>query len=412
MRSLETQCVISGGGPAGLMTGYLLARQGVDVIVLEKHADFLRDFRGDTVHPSTLELFHELGLLDGLLTRPHQKIHQASVTVSGQGFKVADFGQLSTHCKYIAMMPQWDFLDCLADAAHTYPNFRLLQLTKAEDLIVHEGKIVGVRASDKDGSFVIHADLTVGADGRDSTLRDASGLKVEDLGAPIDVFWMRLPRTPTKTIEPLAQVGSGGFLVQLNRGDYWQCALPFQKGAADIIRAEGIEAFRHRISAIAPELSKATLALTSWDQVKLLTVQVNRLTTWWRDGFLCIGDAAHAMSPVGGVGINLAIQDAVATARLLGPSLLTRTVGPKHLAQVQKRRAWPANMTQKAQVVAHKFILVPALNTKSPPNPPFVVKLLNKFSVLRGIPARAVGIGLRPEHWRESRHGDSTSSQI
>lgn len=401
MRLLKAQCVIAGGGPAGLMTGYLLARQGVDVIVLEKHADFLRDFRGDTVHPSTLELFHELGLLDELLTRPHQKIRQASVAISGQSFNIADFGQLSTHCKYIAMMPQWDFLDCLAGAARKYPNFRLFQSVEAEGLIKHDGKINGVGASDKDGSLTIHADLTIAADGRDSTLRDASGLKTEDLGAPIDVFWMRLPRTSTTEIESLGQVGSGGFLVQLNRGDYWQCALPFPKGDADVIRAEGIEAFRQRVSGIAPGLSEATLALKSWDQVKLLTVQVNRLTTWWRDGFLCIGDAAHAMSPVGGVGINLAIQDAVATARLLGPSLLTRSTGAARLAQVQKRRAWPANMTQKAQVIAHKFILIPALNTKSQPRPPLVVKLLDKFSVLRGIPARAVGIGLRPEHWRD-----------
>lgn len=403
MRLLNAQCVIAGGGPAGLMTGYLLARQGVKVIVLEKHADFLRDFRGDTVHPSTLELFHELGLLDELLTRPHQKIRQASVTISGRSFIIADFGKLPTHCKYIAMMPQWDFLDCLADAAREYPNFRLLQSVKAEGLIEQDGKIIGVSASDKDGPLTINADLTIAADGRDSTLRDASGLETEDLGAPIDVFWMRLPRTPTMEIESLGQIGSGGFLVQLNRGDYWQCALPFPKGDADVIRAEGIEAFRQRISGLAPGLSEAVLALTSWDQVKLLTVQVNRLTRWWRDGFLCIGDAAHAMSPVGGVGINLAIQDAVAAARLLGPSLLTRSTGAAHLAQVQKRRAWPANMTQKAQVMAHKFILIPALNTKSPPRPPFAVKLLDSFSILRGIPARAVGIGLRPEHWRDMR---------
>ncbi|WP_138933066.1 FAD-dependent oxidoreductase [Roseovarius arcticus] len=408
MRSLETQCVISGGGPAGMMAGYLLARQGVDVIVLEKHADFLRDFRGDTVHPSTLELFHELGLLTGLLTRSYQKIRQVSVTVAGQGFNIADFGRLSTQCKYIAMMPQWDFLDYLAGAARKYPGFKLLQSTKAEDLIYCEGQIVGVRASDKEGSFAIHADLTIGADGRDSTLRNASGLEVKDLGAPIDVFWMRLPRKPTKAPESLGQIGSGGFLVQINRGDYWQCALPFPKGAADVIRAEGLQAFRQRISAIAPELAEATLALTSWDQVKLLTVQVNRLTKWWRDGFLCIGDAAHAMSPVGGVGINLAIQDAVATARLLGPSLLTRSVGPKGLSQVQKRRAWPAKVTQKAQVMAHRFILEPALNTKSPPRPPFFLKLLDKFSVLRGLPARAIGIGLRPEHWREPPHSNSS----
>jgi len=401
MRQLNTQCVVVGGGPAGLMTGYLLARQGVDVIVLEKHADFLRDFRGDTVHPSTLELFHELGLLDELLARPHQKLRQASVTISGQDYKVADFGRLSTKCKYIAMMPQWDFLDCLAKAAQKYPNFKLLQSTKAEGLIEDGGKVIGVNASDKNGPFAVYGDLMIAADGRSSIMRDASGLKVEDIGAPIDVYWMRLPRTPTTEMESLGKFDKDGLLVQINRGDYWQCALPFQKGAADIIRAEGLEAFHQRISTIAPDLAEASKTLTSWEQVKLLTVQVNRLTTWWRDGFLCIGDAAHAMSPVGGVGINLAIQDAVATARLLGPHLLTGTTEEKHLSQVQKRRAWPANMTQKAQVMAHKFILVPALNMKSSPKPPLVIKLLDKFPLLSGLPARAIGVGLRPEHWRE-----------
>lgn len=402
MRALDAQCVVAGGGPAGLMTGYLLARHGVDVIVLEKHADFLRDFRGDTVHPSTLELFHELGLLNELLSRPHQKTRQASVTISGQRFEIADFGRLSTKCKYIAMMPQWDFLDCLADAARALPTFRLLQSTKADDLVERDGKIVGVRASDKDGAFTINADLTIAADGRDSTLRAASGLTVKDLGAPIDVFWMRLPRTPSPDVESLGRVGPGGFLVQINRGDYWQCALPFSKGAADIIRAEGLEAFRQRIAAIAPELAEATQALTSWDQVKLLSVQMNRLTTWWREGLLCIGDAAHAMSPVGGVGINLAIQDAVAAARLLSPSLAAGTTKPNHLAQVQKRRAWPANITQNAQALAHKFVLVPAITTKTPPKPPLALKLLNRVPALRGLPARAVGIGVRPEHWKET----------
>jgi 2-polyprenyl-6-methoxyphenol hydroxylase-like FAD-dependent oxidoreductase len=383
------------------MAGYLLARQGVEVVVLEKHADFLRDFRGDTVHPSTLELFHELGLLDELLSRPHQKLSMASVTVSGEQFNVAEFARLSTQCKYIAMMPQWDFLDCLASAASKYPNFKLLQSTEAEKLLESEGKIVGVSASDDDGPLTIQANLTIAADGRDSTLRDVSGLAVEDIGVPIDVFWMKLPRTPSNAPESLAKIAAGGFLVQINRGDYWQCALPFKKGAEEEIRAQGLEAFRERISDIAPELTEATDELTSWDQVKLLTVQVNRLTTWWREGFICIGDAAHAMSPVGGVGINLAIQDAVAAARMLGPALLAESVGTELLAGVQKRRAWPARMTQKAQVMIHNRILVPALNSNCSPRPPVVVKLLDKISWLRRIPALAIGIGLRPEHWRE-----------
>lgn len=401
MRSLRAQCVVAGGGPAGVMAGYLLARLGVEVIVLEKHADFLRDFRGDTVHPSTLELFRELGLLDELLARPHQKTEQIGVTIAGQSYEIADFRRLPTHCKYIAMMPQWDFLDCLADAARELPTFRLLQSTTAEELIKQDGKVIGVRARDKDGAFTVHADLTLAADGRDSTLRAASGLTVEDLGAPIDVFWMRVPRTPTHDKESMGRVGAGGFLVQINRGEYWQCALPFPKGVADLIRAEGLGAFRNRIATIAPDLTEATHALTSWDQVKLLTVQMNRLTTWWRDGLLCIGDAAHAMSPVGGVGINLAIQDAVAAARMLGPALLSGDIGPDHLAQVQKRRAWPAKATQKAQAMAHKFVLVPALATKTVPKPPLALKLLNRIPALRGLPARAVGMGVRPEHWQD-----------
>lgn len=409
MRSLETQCVISGGGPAGLMTGYLLARQGVDVTVLEKHADFLRDFRGDTIHPSTLEVFHELGLLDELLSRPHQKIRHASVTISGQSYKIADFGQLPTFCKYIAMMPQWDFLDYLAKAACEYSNFKLLRCTKAENLIDQGGQVTGISASDKDGPLVIHADLSIAADGRGSALRDGSGLKLDDIGAPIDVFWMRLPKTPLQKSVSLGQVGTGGFLVQLDRGDYWQCALPFQKGDADIIRAQGIAAFRQRVSAIAPTLSASVATLTSWEQVKLLTVQVNRLRTWWRDGFLCIGDAAHAMSPVGGVGINLAVQDAVATARLLGPPLLARAIGSQHLAKVQKRRAWPASMTQNAQVIAHRFVLLPALDAKSSPQAPLLIKLLDNAALLRGITAKALGLGLRPEHWKATAEPSSVT---
>jgi 2-polyprenyl-6-methoxyphenol hydroxylase-like FAD-dependent oxidoreductase len=292
-------------------------------------------------------------------------------------------------------------LDCLADEARKLPNFKLLQSTKADSLIEDDGQIVGVNARNKDGSFTIHADLTIAADGRGSTLRAASGLEVTDLGAPIDVFWMRLARDAGPEPESLARASAEGVIIQINRGDYWQCALPFPKGAADTLRAEGLAAFRQRISTIAPQLSTAAESLTRWDQVKLLTVQLDHLQTWWRGGLLCIGDAAHAMSPVGGVGINLAIQDAVAAARILGPGLLTGTVTPQHLHAVQKRRAWPARMTQRAQVAAHKSILIPALSQKTEITAPWVVKLLHKFPWLRQFPARAVGLGLRPEHWRE-----------
>jgi 2-polyprenyl-6-methoxyphenol hydroxylase-like FAD-dependent oxidoreductase len=401
MRSMSAQCSVVGGGPAGLMLGYLLARQGVEVILLEKHADFLRDFRGDTVHPSTLEVFHELGLLDGLLKRPHQKTKQVSLVIAGKSFTPIDFGRLPTHCKYIAMMPQWEFLDFLADEARRFSNFKLLMSTEAETLIENNGQITGVTASDADGQLEISAPLTVAADGRTSILRDQSGLEIEDLGAPIDVFWMRLARTPDDSTTSLGRVNSGGVLVQINRGDYWQCALPFPKGSAEEIRREGLAAFRARISNIAPNLSDAAEQLTSWDQIKLLSVQVNHLKKWWREGLLFIGDAAHAMSPVGGVGVNLAIQDAVASARILGPSLKTGSAPDSLLAAVQKRRGWPARMTQRAQVAAHDRILIPALSSSEAPRAPLALKLLDRFPMLRGLSARAVGLGLRPEHWHD-----------
>ena len=400
MHSLTTQCCISGGGPAGLMLGYLFARQGVDVVVLEKHADFLRDFRGDTVHPSTLELFHELGLLEGLLARPHQKTDLISVTISGDRLQIADFRKLPTHCKFIVMMPQWDFLDYLADEARSYPNFQLLMSTQTGTLIEQNGRVVGVCATTTDGLIEIRSELVVAADGRGSHLRDMSGLEVEDLGAPIDVFWMNLARRPDDSTESLLRINLDGFLVLINRGDYWQCALPFPKGSAEEIKAEGIAEFRARISRIAPALTEAAQALKNWDDVKLLTVQVNRLTRWWREGLLCIGDAAHAMSPIGGVGINLAIQDAVAAGRILGTALKAGAVTTDQLAAVQKRRAWPSRMTQRAQIAAHDRVLIPVLSANESLRAPFILKVLNSVPALRGLPARAIGLGLRPEHWR------------
>ncbi len=371
--------------------------------MLEKHADFLRDFRGDTVHPSTLEIFHELGLIDLLLERPHQKTERVSVTISGETFHVADFTKLRSHSKFIAMMPQWEFLDFVSAQAQALPNFTLLKSTESQDLIRDGEQIVGIQAKTAGGSISIHANLTVAADGRNSRLREASGLEVEGLGAPIDVFWMRVPRQPADDAESLGFVSKDGFLVLINRGDYWQCALPFAKGQAGAIRALGIEAFQQRIAGLAPMLADAAQTLTSWDDVKRLDVKVDHLQTWARDGLLCIGDAAHAMSPVGGIGINLAVQDAVATARLLGPVLKSGTAPSlDQLNSVQKRRAWPARMTQRAQVAIHKRILVPVLTTTKPLKAPLAVKLLNKLPLLRGLVARAIGLGLRPEHWHRN----------
>tara|TARA_R110002050_G_scaffold34131_2_gene86382 strand:- start:15064 stop:16218 length:1155 start_codon:yes stop_codon:yes gene_type:complete len=379
--------------------GYLLARAGVDVIVLEKHADFLRDFRGDTVHPSTLQLFKELGLDGGLLTRPYQKTEHLMVSISGKPYKVADFSRLPLEHGFIAMMPQWDLLDFVADTARALPNFRLLMSTKAETLIEEDGKVVGLRAEGADGALEIRSVLTVAADGRGSRLRDQSGLEVEDMGAPIDVFWMRLPRAADMALDSMAVANADGFLVLINRGDYWQCALPFPKGAADAMRAEGLEAFRERIGRLAPDLAPVTGEIKSWDEVKLLTVQMDRLKTWWRTGLLCIGDAAHAMSPIGGVGINLAVQDAAAAARMLAPGLREGRVPDAMLAAVQKRRDWPARMTQRAQIAAQDRVLVPVIRGGAALKAPFILKLIDRVPILQGLAARAVGMGLRPEHW-------------
>jgi 2-polyprenyl-6-methoxyphenol hydroxylase-like FAD-dependent oxidoreductase len=399
--SLTTTCAIAGGGPAGIMLGFLLARAGVEVVVLEKHADFLRDFRGDTIHPSTLEVMYETGLLDKLLKLPHQEARTLSGLVGDERLQLADFTHLPTHCKFIALMPQWDFLDFIADQGKSYPQFTLKMRAEVTDLIIEGERVVGLRGTTPDGPLELRAQLTIGADGRHSTVRERAGLHVEDLGAPIDVLWMRLSRKPGDAYETFGRIDAGHLLVMLDRGDYWQCAYVIPKGGHDEVRRAGLPAFRASLAQLVPFLHDRVDELQDWDQVKLLTVAVDRLRQWYRPGLLCIGDAAHAMSPIGGVGINLAIQDAVATANILAAPLRAGLVNLDDLAAVQKRRMLPTRLTQWMQVTVQNRILAPVLASRGRKiSLPWPLRLFNIMPFLRRIPARLVGMGVRPEHVR------------
>ena len=400
----ETTCCIAGGGPAGMMLGLLLARAGVDVIVLEKHADFLRDFRGDTIHPSTLELMHELGLLEEFLQRPHQKLHRLAGQVGNDSIPLADFSHLPTRCKFIVFMPQWDFLDFLADHAKTYPNFRLMMEAEVTELIHQEGRITGVIANTKDGPVNVWATLTIGADGRHSIVRERAGLKVEVLGAPIDVLWFRMSRKPDDPAQVIGRFAAGKIMVMLNRDDYWQCGFVIPKGSFESLKQRGLEMFRQDLVSIAPFLRDRVEEIRDWARVKLLTVAVDRLTRWYREGLLCIGDAAHAMSPVGGVGINLAIQDAVAAANILAGRLSEKHVSIPDLHRVQERRLLPTRMTQAMQVFVQKRVLSRALGTTLT-GAPWFLKLFRWFPILQRIPGYLVGIGFRPEHVNPKMRG-------
>jgi 2-polyprenyl-6-methoxyphenol hydroxylase-like FAD-dependent oxidoreductase len=381
-----------------MMLGLLLARAGVDVIVLEKHADFLRDFRGDTIHPSTLEVVHELGLLDALLRLPHQKVYEIGGLIEGYPFTLADFRHLPARAPFIAFMPQWDFLDFLASEAGRYPSFHLMMRAEATDLVEDSGRVTGVRVATPEGPIAIRADLVVGADGRSSVIREKAGLPFEDFGAPMDVLWFRISRKESDPAQALGRIVAGRIFVMLNRGDYWQCGYVIAKGQADRVRAAGLPAFREGIVRIAPHMSDRVSEIATWDDVKLLTVQVNRLTRWSRPGLLCIGDAAHAMSPVGGVGINLAIQDAVAAANILAAPLREGRVTLDDLQRVQKRRDWPTRVTQRLQLAIQNRLIRSVLGATAPIKPPLVARLLSRSPRLRRIPGRLIGLGVRPEH--------------
>jgi 2-polyprenyl-6-methoxyphenol hydroxylase-like FAD-dependent oxidoreductase len=399
--AMETKCCIAGGGPAGMMLGVLLARAGIPVVVLEKHADFLRDFRGDTVHPSTLEVMHELGVLDEFLARPHSELREARGMIGDERVTIADFTHLPVHAPFIAMVPQWDFLDFLAQFGRRYPTFELLMRAEAYELIERDARICGVRVAMPDGAMDLYADLVVGADGRTSTIRDLARLPVQEIGAPIDVLWMRLPKHQgDDRMAALGNIRNGRVFVMLDRGEYWQCAYVIQKGGYDELRQRGVDAFRASIVDVVPFLADRASAITSWSDVKLLTVRIDRLRQWHRPGLLCIGDAAHAMSPIGGVGINLAIQDAVAAANLLYRPLERGVPTAAELQAVQRRRELPTRITQRMQVIVQNSVLVRTLQAKGPVKVPRAVRFLNRYPLLRRIPARLVGMGFRPEHVR------------
>jgi len=393
----RSRCLIVGGGPAGMMTGFLLARAGVDVVVLEKHVDFNRDFRGDTIHPSTLELLHELGLLEEFLQLPHEEVREIRGIFNGHPVPIADFSRLPTHCKVIAFMPQWDFLDFLSRHAMKFPSFTLHMQHEVIDLLFENDQVEGVRAKTPEGERRFLADLVIGADGRHAITHTKAGFQLREFGVPIDVLWMRISKRENDPPQSLGFFRHGQLLVLLDRGDYFQIGFVIPKDSLEGLKQSGLTALHQGIVALGPFLKDRIAELDDWNKIKLLTVQINRLQKWCREGLLCIGDSAHAMSPAGGVGINLALQDAVATANLLAAKLRKGPVSLADLELVQKRREWPTRLIQAMQAFIHRNV-VTGRESKSGDSLPIFLRLFEWFPALRSLPARFIGIGPRPEH--------------
>ena len=409
IETIETRCCIAGGGPAGMMLGFLLARAGIDVVVLEKHADFLRDFRGDTIHPSTLEIVDELGLIEDFLRRPHHKVRDIEAVFGETRIPVVDFRHLPVAHPYVAFMPQWDFLSFLSEHAARHAGFHLRMSCEATRLIVEDGTVRGLAAHSREGEMAIRAELTIAADGRDSCLRDQSELPLENFGAPMDVLWFRLDRPAGHADQPLGRFVAGKILIMIDRGDYWQCGYVIPKGLLEDMRTRPFAELRRGLVQLLPDLESQLEALGGWDDLSLLNVQVNRLVQWYRPGMLCIGDAAHAMSPVAGVGINLAVQDAVAAANVLVAPLRDGRVHTSDLAAVQRRREWPTRVTQRLQLVVQNRVISRVLHESQRITPPLVLRLFRHLPFLRRIPARLIGLGIRPEHVRKTAHDSDAS---
>ena len=397
---VQTNCVIAGAGPAGLMLGLLLARAGVEVIVIEKHGDFLRDFRGDTIHPSTLEVMQELGLADEFLRLPHTRAPKLSAEIGGRTVTIADFSRLPVRNRFIAFMPQWDFLTFLSEHAKTYPNFRIVMRARVTSLLEEEGRITGLEAETPEGTISIRAKLVVGADGRNSVVREMARLEVESFGAPSEVVWMKLSKQPGDPREAMGHAGPRQGFVLIDRGNYWQCGYVIRRGTFADIREKGIAAFRQIVAEVSPLPADRVQEIRSFDDTHLLTVRIDRLKQWWRPGLLCIGDAAHAMSPIGGVGVNLAVQDAVAAANILSRPLREERLSDADLAAVERRRSFPTKATQKLQLMMRSRRRTDQENESSRKGPPAFVRGIARWPVLAHLAGRLIGLGFRMEHVR------------